>query len=293
MELTPARRRSCLVVPASSPRKLEKAAQLTVDEVVIDLEDAVAPAAKTDARRAVGELLDGHRSPFGSVAVRINSRSTPWFDDDVALLASIPLRPLSVVLPKVEGPEDVQALAERLDEAEVGSGEAIRIQALIETAAGVARAGEAAAAGGRLESLILGYADLAASLGRSPALARDPRSWLAVQDVVLIAARSRGLEAIDGPWLGTAVDAPFRAAAEHARDLGFDGKWAIHPAQVTTLNELFTPAPAEVERAHAILAALEQAEREGQGAVALDGEMLDEAIAVAARRVLARAGQAA
>lgn len=292
MELTPARRRSCMVVPASSSRKLEKAAQLTVDEVVIDLEDAVAPAAKADARGAVGELLAGRRSPFDAVAVRINARATPWFEDDVALLASIPLRPLSVVLPKVEGPQDVEVLAERLDAAEAGSGEAIRIQALIETAAGVAQAGDVAAAGGRLESLILGYADLAASLGRSPAIAREPRSWLAVQDAVLIAARSHGLQAIDGPWLGTAVDAPFRAAAEHARDLGFDGKWAIHPAQVETLDRLFTPAPAEVERARLVLATLQQAEREGEGAVALDGEMLDEAIAVAARRLLVRAGQA-
>jgi len=281
-----------MVVPASSSRKLEKAAQLTVDEVVIDLEDAVAPAAKADARGAVGELLDGHRSPFDAVAVRINARATPWFEDDVALLASIPLRPLSVVLPKVEGPRDVEVLAEQLDAAEAESGEPIRIQALIETAAGVAQAGDVAAAGGRLESLILGYADLAASLGRSPAIAREPRSWLAIQDAVLIAARSHGLQAIDGPWLGTAVDAPFRAAAEHARDLGFDGKWAIHPAQVETLDRLFTPAPAEVERARLVLATLAQAEREGEGAVALDGEMLDEAIAVAARRLLARAGQA-
>jgi citrate lyase subunit beta/citryl-CoA lyase len=113
---------------------------------------------------------------------------------------------------------------------------------------------------------------------------------LAVQDAVLIAARANGVRVIDGPWLSTAVDAQFEAAVEHARDLGFDGKWAIHPDQVPVLNDLFTPSAAEVERARAVLAALEQAEREGSGAVAMDGEMLDEAIAAAARRLLARAG---
>ena len=106
-----------------------------------------------------------------------------------------------------------------------------------------------------------------------------------------MAARAHGLQAIDGPYLGVEPDAGFRAAAGHARDLGFDGKWAIHPSQVAALNELFTPSEEEVEHARAVIGELERSEREGgQGAVALDGEMLDEAIRLAARRVLSRAG---
>jgi citrate lyase subunit beta / citryl-CoA lyase len=105
-----------------------------------------------------------------------------------------------------------------------------------------------------------------------------------------VAARAHGLQAIDGPHLGVDVDESFRAAAERARDLGFDGKWAIHPAQVALLNEWFTPSVEEVERALAIVAALDRAEREtGQGAVALDGQMPDEAVRAAALRALARA----
>lgn len=165
------------------------------------------------------------------------------------------------------------------------------LQALFETAAGLAAVDEIAAAGaGRLEALILGYADLAASLGRSRESAADPKSWLSVQDRLLTAARANGLQAIDGPFLGVAPDEPFFTAAVHARDLGFDGKWAIHPSQVEALGEVFRPSTEEVEQARAVLAALEQAEVVGgAGAVALDGEMLDAALAASARRLIARA----
>jgi len=110
---------------------------------------------------------------------------------------------------------------------------------------------------------------------------------------VLVAARAHGVSAIDGPYLGVAVDEGFEAAAQRARDMGFDGKWAIHPAQVSALNELFTPGREEIEHAEAVIDALEQADREGgRGAVALDGQMLDEAVRIAALRVLARAAAA-
>jgi citrate lyase subunit beta/citryl-CoA lyase len=142
---------------------------------------------------------------------------------------------------------------------------------------------EIAAASPRLDALILGYADLAASLGG----ARDLDAWLPAQHAIVVAARAHGLQAIDGPYLGIAPDEGFYAAAARGRDLGFDGKWAIHPSQVDALNAAFTPDAAEVERARAIVAALQDAE---EGAVTLDGEMLDEAVRLAALRVLARAG---
>ena len=112
--------------------------------------------------------------------------------------------------------------------------------------------------------------------------------------MVLLAARAHGLQAIDGPYLGVAVDAAFTAAVARARELGFDGKWAIHPSQLSALNDAFTPTDEEVQGAREVIAALAQAEREGgAGAVALDGQMLDEAVRAAARRTLARAGEAA
>lgn len=271
---------------------LEKAADLEVDEIVLDLEDAVAPAAKEEGREAVLAALVDPRWSGRTVAVRVNAPRTPWCHRDLVALAGLAAQPGSIVLPKVESAGDL-AFAERLlDGAEAdGRERPLRIQALIETAAGLGRAGEIAAASERLEALILGYADLAASLGRGRAAAADPAAWLAAQDAVLVAARANGLQAIDGPHLGVEPDDAFLAAARHARELGFDGKWAIHPSQVEPLEELFTPSPEEVDHARAVVEALARAEREGNaGAVALDGEMLDEALRASALRTLARHG---
>jgi citrate lyase subunit beta / citryl-CoA lyase len=287
----PPARRSCLSVPASSSRMLEKARGITAgDELIFDLEDAVAPTSKDAARDAIHKRLaewDG-----APCAVRVNAPRTPWCHRDLEALAGLPGRePRSVVLPKVESAADLDFAERLLTGAEAGGRkEPLRLQALIETAAGLARVEKiAAAGGGRLESLIIGYADLAASLGRTREAAADPGKWLAAQDRVLTAARANGLQAIDGPYLGVSADEGFLAAARHARDLGFDGKWAIHPSQLEALREAFTPSAAEVERAEAVLAALERAEAEdGAGAVSLDGEMLDEALAAGARRILAR-----
>jgi citrate lyase subunit beta/citryl-CoA lyase len=277
-------------VPGSSERKLEKAAGVPADELVLDLEDAVAVDAKEVARAAVAAALTVGALSGHALAVRVNARGTPWFAEDLMMLGGVERRPLSVVIPKVEAATDLAAATELLEEAEAGvAGQPVRLQALIETAAGVARVDEIAASSERLDALVLGYADLATSLGRAHAAARDPGKWIAVQDAILIAARSNDLQAIDGPWLGIAVDDPFLSAARHARDLGFDGKWAIHPAQVEALNELFTPSEKEVTWARDVLAALDGARRAGEGAMALDGEMLDEALAAAAVRVLARA----
>jgi citrate lyase beta subunit len=279
----PPSRRSCLSVPGSSERKLAKAAELAADEVVIDLEDAVAVGAKDEARTAVVAAL-GDWTGSG-VAVRVNGPGTPWCHLDVAAVGALAEMPASIVVPKVESPGDLAFVDRLLDGVEAGAGRErpLRVQALIETAAGLANVQEIAAASPRLDALILGYADLAGSLGGE----RDLDAWLPAQHELLVAARANGLQAIDGPYLGVAADEGFHAAAARARDLGFDGKWAIHPSQVDALNEAFTPDEAEVARARAVVAALESAQ---EGAVTLDGEMLDEAVRGAALRVLARAG---
>jgi citrate lyase subunit beta/citryl-CoA lyase len=286
-------RRSCLSVPASSERKLDKAPSLGADEVVIDLEDAVAPAAKDEARSAAVAALAKSAWSGVTVSVRVNAPRSAWCHLDVAALAELPDQPTSIVVPKVQSAGDVAFVERLLDgvEAAAGRTQPLRVQALIETAAGLAHLTEIASASERLEALILGYADLAASLGRTADGSADLDAWGPAQHAVLVAARAHGLQAIDGPHLGVAVDEAFMAAATRARDLGFDGKWAIHPSQVTALTDLFTPSAAEVQRARAVVDALERAEREaGQGAVALDGEMIDEAVRAAALRVLARAG---
>lgn len=161
------------------------------------------------------------------------------------------------------------------------------MQALIETATGVAQVGEIARSGERLESLVLGYADIAASLGLTGSAEQLAELWLPAQHAVLVGARAAHVQVMDGPHLGVDDDPAFRAAVRRAGALGFDGKWAIHLRQVATLNELFSPSQDQVRRAREVLATLERAQKEGHvGAVALDGQMLDEA--VAARRVLAR-----
>jgi citrate lyase subunit beta/citryl-CoA lyase len=267
---------------------LAKAPGLGADELVLDLEDAVSADDKDEARGLVVDALRSGAFDGVSVSVRVNAAGTSWCHADLIALADA-AGAQAVVLPKVESPGDLAFVDRLLDGAERAAGRAVplRVQALIETAAGLAHAVEIAAASERLDSLIVGYADLAVSLGRTRDGAAEPDGWRAVQDAVLVAARSAGLQAIDGPHLGIADDDAFRAAAIRAHDAGFDGKWAIHPSQIAALNELFTPSPEEVAHARSVIAALDHADA---GAVALDGEMLDEALRAAAERLLARAG---
>ncbi|HSV39714.1 MAG TPA: CoA ester lyase, partial [Nocardioidaceae bacterium] len=232
-----------LCVPGSSERMLHKAFSSpvsdTVDQVVIDLEDAVAPADKSSARALAVSFLRSH-----SAAVRVNGVGTPWVDDDLAAVGSLAT---SIVLPKVEAAADVEY---------VGA----PVQALIESAYGLLNLEDICHARG-LVGLIIGYADLGASLHRrSPA----PSQWVPAQERVLWAARARGIAAIDGPHLGVHVDSVFEAAVQHAAAAGFDGKWVIHPAQLDTVNDAFSATADEIEWAQRVLTALGDA---GAGAV--------------------------
>jgi citrate lyase subunit beta / citryl-CoA lyase len=289
-------RRACLVVPGSAAAKLAKAPGLGADEVVIDLEDAVAAQAKEQARAAVLTALRELDWAGVTVSVRVNAPRTPWCHGDLTALAGAGVALRSLVVPKAECAGDLAFVERLLDGAEAALGATrpqLRVQALIETAAGVARAQEIAASSPRLEALVVGYADLAASLGRTAAGAAELGMWDAAREAVLWAARANELQAIDGPYLGLAPDEGFRAAARRACDHGFDGKWAIQPAQIAPLTQIFMPSESEVAHARAVVAALDAAERNSaQGAVALDGQMVDEPVRLAALRVLARAGDA-
>jgi citrate lyase subunit beta / citryl-CoA lyase len=277
-------RRSCLSVPGSSPRMLAKAAGLSADEVVIDLEDSVVPERKGEARALVAETLRSWKGP--AVAVRINPLASSWGRDDVAALARLQDAVGSLVVPKVESRAELEEVERLLGRGPGGPG----LQALIETAAGLLRVGELAGASERLEALITGYADLAASLGRPPRSEYPGDRWHHVRETVLVAARAAGLQAIDGPHLEVADLEGLRVEAGRARALGFDGKWALHPAQVEPLNAAFSPTVDELDHARAVLEALEQAG--DRGAALLDGEMIDEASRKLATQVLAR-GRAA
>ena len=281
-------RRSCLSVPGSSEKMLVKAAGLEADEIVIDLEDSVAAGVKAQARELVCGMLADGRLDHGRVAVRVNALDSPWCRDDVhALVERAGAAVDSLVVPKVERAEDVLEVERLLGE----HGTAVGVQALVETAAGLLGVAEIATASPRLSALILGYADLAASLGRAnPEQAAE--RWLYAQEGVLVAARAAGIDAIDGPYLAIVDVNGLRGWTEHVRDLGYDGKWAIHPSQLAVINDTFTPGDAELERARAILAVLAEAESDGaRGAVELDGEMIDEASRKQAEQVVARAGR--
>lgn len=271
---------------------LDRAAGLQADELVLDLEDAVAPAVKDEARERVAAAL--RDSAFGgrTVAVRVNAVDTPWGWRDVTTLGEQSAGRLdSLVLPKVEHPRDV-AWVDRLLDALGEPATGIRLQALIESAAGLSWCREIATASPRLEALILGYADLSASLGRPSGVEDPPEAWLHAQETVLVAARTGGLQAIDGPYLGFRDEDGLLRRAEHARRLGYDGKWAIHPVQVPVIEKVFTPTEEEFRAARAVVAAMEQAEAEGRGAAEHEGAMVDEASRRQAVTVVAR-GEAA
>jgi len=271
---------------------LAKAQEQPADELVIDLEDAVVPDGKEAARATVIAAIRDGSWGQRSIVVRVNPLATEWGRRDVEEVVAGAGEALGgLVVPKVESPGELEELDSLLDETEERAGrEPVGLQALIETAAGLVRAAEIARASARLEALIIGFADLAASLGRSSGADYPGDRWHWVRETVLVAARSEGLQAIDGPHLDVRDLEGLALEAGRARALGLDGKWALHPGQIEPINAAFSPAQAEVDRAGAIIDAL--AGSEGRGAVSLDGEMIDEASRKLAAQVLAR-GQAA
>jgi citrate lyase subunit beta/citryl-CoA lyase len=292
--------RSELAVPGSQPRLFEKAAASHADVVFLDLEDAVAPADKPQARKNVVQaLLEIDWRAHGKiVCVRVNGLDTHWmYRDVVNVVEKAGHRLDALLVPKVGVPADlyvVDALLTQIEEAKQILNR-IWVEALIETALGMANVEAIAASGGRLEALHFGVADYAASVrarttsigGLNPDYPGDP--WHAALTRMIVACRAHGLRAIDGPFGDFGDPEAYRAAATRAAALGCDGKWAIHPSQVPIANEVFTAPAAEVERARRILAALGEAASEGRGAAQLDGKMIDAASARMARHLVENA----
>jgi malyl-CoA/(S)-citramalyl-CoA lyase len=291
--------RSELAVPGSQPQLFEKAAASAADIVFLDLEDAVAPDEKETARRNVIAALNDIDWKAKTLSVRINGLDTPYmYRDVVDVLEQAGHRLDLVMIPKVGTAADVYALDMLATQIEAAKGFKKRIgfELLIETALGMANVHEIAAASRRNESLHFGVADYAASTrARTTNMGGVSSDYSALTDAdaaggrarhwgdmwhyaiarVVVAARANGLRPLDGPFGDFSDRDGFMAAARRAAALGCEGKWAIHPSQVALANEVFTPSPAEVERARRILAAMEEARRQGRGAVALDGRLID------------------
>jgi citrate lyase subunit beta/citryl-CoA lyase len=266
-----------------------KASTLDADLVLFDLEDATAPSEKVGARAVVVESL--RTLDFGrrAVAVRVNGTDTSWcYRDVVEVVEPAGDRIDTLILPKVESAADVHFLDRLLSQIEQAQGwpqGRIGVEVLIESATGLQRVDEIAAASSRLEALIFGPGDLSASLGMGQLTIGTPDSSGYAGDIwhyalmrVLVAARVNGLLAIDGPYAAFADLDGLERSARRTAALGFDGKWVIHPSQIETVNRVYAPDPVAYGRAEGILTAYRQAtEGEGRGAVRFEGEMIDEA----------------
>ena len=276
-------RRSVLYVPGSNARALEKARVLPVDGIILDLEDAVAPAAKAEARRAVGEALAAGGFGFRELAVRVNGPATPWGPEDLALAARSGAD--AVVLPKVESAEEVRAAERALDAA--GAPPALALWCMIETPRGVLAAAAIAASTSRLSCLVMGTSDLVKDLRARHTPSRA--EVLVALGTVLLAARAFGLAALDGVHLDLADDVGFEAACRQGRALGFDGKTLVHPRTIDVANRAFAPDDAEVAAARRVIAAHAEAEAAGRGVVVVDGRLVEALHVEEARRLVALA----
>ena len=281
-------RRSCHSVPGSSEKFLAKAPGLPADMIFLDLEDAVAPLEKEDARPRVVEAIKGGDWGDKVLCVRVNAWDTKWtYGDVIEVVGNAGERLDEIMLPKVQDAAQVKALDLLLTQVELNVGLPvghIGIEAQIETAQGLINVEEICAASPRTETVILGPVDFSASMGM-PSLA----GGLAIPEYpgdyfhyvfmkILMAGRANGLQVIDGPYVKVRDSEGFRAYCTRTQVLGFDGKWSIHPDQIAILNEVFAPTQAQFDRASELLEIYEKATGGDRlGAVMMGDEMIDEA----------------
>jgi citrate lyase subunit beta/citryl-CoA lyase len=274
-------RRSVLYMPGANERALEKAAGLPADALILDLEDAVAPDAKADARERVCEAATSGRYGAREVAIRVNSAGTAWHDDD--LRAAAAAGPDAVVIPKVDSAATVHAVEKALEAG--GAPERTAIWAMLETPVAMLRAEGVCSASPRLTVLVMGTNDLAKELQAEHVPGRRP--LLTGLGLALIAARATGRVILDGVYNDIKDAEGFEAECLQGRQMGFDGKTLIHPSQLEPCNRVFAPAAADVERSQRIIEAFEQAQAEGRGVVTVDGRMIENLHVEQARRTLA------
>ena len=278
-------RRSVLYMPGSNARALEKARELPADGLVLDLEDAVAPEAKVQAREAIAKALKNGGFGNREVLVRINGLDTQWWVEDLNVIVAA--KPDAVLLPKVSDPAQLEDVASRL--VDLGADPHIKIWAMMETPLAMLNVGAIAAAAldteTRLAGFVMGTNDLAKETrarlvpGRAPML-----PWIMS---CVAAARAYGLSILDGVYNDLGNAEGFVEECRQARDLGFDGKTLIHPRQIEPCNEAFSPSPEEVAMARKMIAAFELPENADKGVVQIDGRMVERLHAEMARQTVA------
>jgi malyl-CoA/(S)-citramalyl-CoA lyase len=297
-QATPRLHRSELAVPGSAPGMFEKAATSKADVVFLDLEDAVAPDDKEQARKNIIQALNDIDWGKKTMTLRINGLDTHYCYRDVVDVVEACPRLDTILIPKVGVPQDVYAIDMLVTQIEQYKKREKKLgfELLIETALGMANVEAIAQSSKRLEAMSFGVADYAASTrarttvigGVNPdyGVLTDKDSsgnreyywadqWHAAQTRMMVACRAYGLRPIDGPFGDFNDPEGYKAAANRAAVLGYEGKWAIHPSQIDLANEVFTPSEAEVTKARRILDAMAQAAKEGKGAVSLDGRLID------------------
>lgn len=279
-------RRSVLYMPGSNARALEKAKTLAADALILDLEDAVAPQEKEIARTQIADALVAGGYGNRELVIRINGLSTPWGADDLEMVAKV--APDAVLIPKVSSAEDVTEAGRRLSHLHAAG--YVRIWAMMETPLAMLNARDIAAAargqdGQRFATMVMGTNDLAKDTrarmvpGRAPML-----GWLSN---CVAAARAYGLDIVDGVYNDLQNEAGFKEECLQGRDLGMDGKTLIHPSQIAPCNAAFAPSDDEVNWARAVIAAFEEPENQGKGAIKVDGRMVELLHADMARRTVA------
>ncbi len=318
VQQAPARlNRSELAVPGSNYEFMEKAAKSEADVVFLDLEDAVAPDDKVQARKNIVKALNEIDFGKKTLSVRINGLDTHYmYRDVIDVIEQGGERLDLIMIPKVGTPADVYAVDMLITQAEdaVGRKKKIGLELIIETALGMANINEIARSSKRLESLHFGVADYAASTrARTTVIGGPNRMYGVLTDKegdaardfhwgdmwhyaiarIVVAARANGLRPCDGPFGDFKDPEGFKAQAYRAAVLGCEGKWAIHPSQIALANEVYSPSEAEVTKAKRILEAMAQAQKEGKGAVALDGRLIDIASIRQAEVLVAKARQIA
>jgi citrate lyase beta subunit len=276
-------RRSCLYVPGANARALEKAKSLPADAVILDLEDAVAPDAKADARKAILDAVGGRAYGGREVLIRVNGLGTEWGRDDLEMAASAGVD--GVLVPKVATGKEVRAIDRFLNDA--GAPSHLALWVMIETPLAVLNVRKIAKASAktRLSGFVIGTNDLAKELNAEPTA--DRLAFQFSLSATLAAARAHGLAAIDGVFNDTGDEPGLAAECEQGRALGFDGKSLIHPAQIETANRVFSPSEADLGHAWEVVEAFERPGNRGKGVISVNGRMLELLHLEQARRLIA------
>ncbi len=269
--------RSVLYMPGSNARALDKARGLAADALILDLEDAVSPDRKAEARDLVSGAVATGGYGERRLLVRINGLDTPWGFDDLA--AAVAMLPDAILVPKVAGPGDIAPVRAAIGEAD------IEIWAMMESPQGILNAAEIAAAEG-MAGFVMGTNDLLKDIGARPRA--DRVSMLSALSTCVLAARAHGLICIDGVYNAFRDDEGLRAECDQGRDLGMVGKSLIHPAQIAVTNEVFTPSGDEIALAERQVAAFDAAQADGSGVAVLDGRIVENLHVAAARATLAK-----